>query len=67
MKARENRVGRKRINSEATSARFRAGTLARIAAVLDTAAGEKLADFVRDTVEAEIKRRERKKRARRKA
>jgi hypothetical protein len=65
MKARENRVGRKRINSEATSARFRAGTLARIAAVLKT--GEKLADFFRDTVEAEIKRRERKKRARRKA
>jgi hypothetical protein len=67
MKARANRVGRKRINSEATSARFRAGTLARIAAVLDTATGEKLADFVRDTVEAEIKRREQKKRARRKA
>ena len=41
--------------------------MARIAAVLDTATGEKLADFVRDTVEAEIKRRERKKRARRKA
>jgi hypothetical protein len=67
MKARKNRVGRKRINSEATSARFRAGTLARIAAVLDADTGEKLADFVRDTVEAEIKRRERKKRARRKA
>lgn len=67
MKARENRVGRNRINSEATSARFRAGTLARIAAVLDTDTGEKLADFVRDTIEDEIKRRERKKRARRKA
>ena len=65
MKARANRVGRRKINSEATSARFRAGTLARIAAVLDT--GEKLAEFIRDTVEAEIKRRERKKRARRKA
>jgi hypothetical protein len=65
MKERANRVGRKRINSEATAARFRAGTLARIDAVL--AADEKRADFFRDTVEAEIKRRERKKRARRKA
>ena len=64
MKARKNRVGRKQINSEATSARFRAGTLARINAVLE--AGEKLADFLRDTVEAEIKRREKKKRVRRK-
>jgi hypothetical protein len=43
-------------------ARFRAGTLARIDAVLD--ADEKRADFFRDTVEAEIKRRERKKRSR---
>ncbi len=60
-------MGRKRINSEAASARFRAGTLVRIAAVLDTDTGEKLADFFRDTVEAEIKRRERKKRTRRKA
>jgi hypothetical protein len=67
MNAREHRVGRKKINSEATAARFRAGTLARIDAVLD--AGEKRADFFRDTVEAEINRRERKKRprARRKA
>jgi hypothetical protein len=67
MKARKNRVGRKKINSEATSARFRAGTLARIDAVLD--ANEKRADFLRDTIEAEINRRERKKRprARRKA
>jgi hypothetical protein len=39
-----------------------AGTLARIDAVLD--APEKRADFLRDTVEAEIKRRERKKRPR---
>lgn len=67
MMARKNRVGRKKINSEATAARFRAGTLARIDAVLDAA--EKRADFFRNTVEAEIKRRERKKRprARRKA
>jgi hypothetical protein len=65
MKARKSRVGRKQINSEATVARFRAGTLARIDAVLD--ADEKRADFFRDTVEAEIKRRERKKRTRQKA
>lgn len=67
MKARENRVGRKKINSEATAARFRAGTLARIDAVLGS--NEKRADFLRDTIEAEINRRERKKRprARRKA
>jgi hypothetical protein len=65
MKARENRVGRKRINSEAAAARFRAGTLERLNAVLGD--GEKLADFLRDTVEAEINRREKKKRARRKA
>jgi hypothetical protein len=48
MKARKSRVGRKQINSEATVARFRAGTLARIDAVLD--ADEKRADFFRDTV-----------------
>ena len=65
MKARNRRVGRKKINSEAAAARFRAGTLERLNAVLDD--GEKLADVLRDTVEAEIKRRERKKRARRKA
>jgi hypothetical protein len=63
MQAGKSRVGRKRINSEATVARFRAGTLARINAVLE--ADEKLADFLRDTIEAEIKRREKKKRARR--
>ena len=50
--------------SEATAARFRAGTLARVDAVLEV--DEKRADFFRDTVEAEIKRRERKKRTRRK-
>jgi len=62
MKAGRNRVGRKRINSEATAARFRDGTLARIDAVLE--AGEKRADFLRDTVEAEVKRREAIKRRR---
>ena len=62
MKARKNRVGRKRINSEATAARFREGTIARIDAVLE--AGEKRSDFLRDTVEAEIKRREAIKRRR---
>ena len=65
MQAGKSRVGRKQINSEATVARFRAGTLARIDAVLK--AEEKRADFFRDTVEAEIKRREGKKRARRKS
>jgi hypothetical protein len=62
MNSRENRVGRKKINSEATAARFRAGTLARIDAVLHV--DEKRADFFRDTVEAEVNRRERKKRPR---
>ncbi|HSP50380.1 MAG TPA: hypothetical protein VLN61_09390 [Pseudolabrys sp.] len=65
MQAGKSRVGRKQINSEATVARFRAGTLARIDAVLK--AEEKRADFFRDTVEAEIKRREGTKRARRKS
>ena len=62
MKARKNRLGRKQINAEQTVARFRAGTLARIDAVLDPK--EKRADFLRDTIEAEINRRERKKRPR---
>jgi predicted transcriptional regulator len=65
MKARKNRVGRRKINSEAASARLRLGTLARIDAVLE--ADERQADFLRDVIEAEIKRRERLKRARRKA
>lgn len=58
-------MGRKQINSEATVARFRAGTLERLDAALKP--DEKRADFLRDTIEAEIKRREQKKRARRKS
>lgn len=41
-------VGRPRINSEVTPARFPEGTLARIAAVLED--GEKQADFLREAV-----------------
>lgn len=50
-------VGRPKINDEQTPARFPAGTLARIDAVLD--AGEKRSDMIREAVEREIKRRER--------
>jgi len=50
-------MGRKQINQEQTVARFPAGTLARIDAVLkDT---ERLADFLRRAVERELARRER--------
>jgi hypothetical protein len=55
-----SRVGRKRINDEQTPARFPAGTLARIDAVL--VEKEKRADLIRDAVEREIKRREQKSR-----
>lgn len=48
-------VGRPRINGEQTPARFSAGTLARIDALLN--AGEKRSDFIRAAVEAELKRR----------
>lgn len=54
------RVGRKKINDEQMPARFKAGTLARIDAAL--AEGEKRSDFVRESVEAELKRRERRNR-----
>ena len=50
------RVGRRRINQEQMPARFPAGTLARIDAVLDE--GEKRADLLRKAVEREIERRE---------
>lgn len=50
-------VGRKRINDEQMPARFPAGTLARIDAVLRS--GEKRADVIRIGVERELKRRER--------
>ena len=48
-------VGRPRINDEQTPARFPGGTLARIDAAL--ADGEKRSDFIREAVEAELKRR----------
>ena len=50
------RVGRRRINQEQMPARFPAGTLARIDAVLDE--GEKRADLLRKAVEREIERRD---------
>jgi metal-responsive CopG/Arc/MetJ family transcriptional regulator len=52
------RVGRKRINEEQMPARFPAGTLARIDAVLDPETNEKRADLIRKAVERELKRRE---------
>lgn len=54
-----NPVGRKRINEEQTPARFPAGTLARMDAVLEDR--EKRADLIREAVERELKRRERAK------
>lgn len=50
-------VGRPRINEEQTPARFRAGTLSRIDAVLIDK--EKRSDFIREAVERELERRER--------
>ncbi len=49
-------VGRIRINDESVVARFPKGTLARIDDVL--AEKEKRADFIREAVDREIKRRE---------
>lgn len=51
-------MGRKQINHEQTPARFPEGTLERIDAVL--ADGEKRSDLIREAVEREVKRRERK-------
>jgi hypothetical protein len=51
-----NDVGRRRINEEQMPARFPAGTLARIDAVLEDK--EKRADLLREAVEREIGRRE---------
>lgn len=55
------RMGRKKINDpdEAMTARFAAGTMARIKGVLQPK--EPLAGFMRDAVERELKRRERTK------
>jgi hypothetical protein len=49
-------VGRPKINDEQTPARFPAGTLARIDAVL--VEKEKRSDFIREAVERELERRE---------
>lgn len=49
-------VGRPRINGEQTMARFRDGTLDRVKAALRD--DEKQSDFIRDAVEAELERRE---------
>lgn len=49
-------VGRPKINEEQTPARFPAGTLARIDALLDEK--EKRSDFIRKAVERELERRE---------
>lgn len=51
-------MGRPQINHEQTPARFPQGTLARIDASL--ADGEKRSDLIREAVERELKRRERK-------
>lgn len=50
-------VGRKQINHEQTPARFPEGTLARIDEALSEDEGR--ADFIREAVERELKRRER--------
>lgn len=50
-------MGRKQINFEQLPGRFPAGTLDRIDAVLGE--GEKRADLLREAVERELKRRER--------
>lgn len=50
-------MGRPQINHEQTPARFPKGTLARIDAAL--AEGEARSDLIREAVERELKRRER--------
>jgi metal-responsive CopG/Arc/MetJ family transcriptional regulator len=50
--------GRPQINHEQTPARFPEGTLERIDAALDE--GENRSDFIREAVEKELRRRERK-------
>lgn len=59
LSANHRKVGRRRINDEEMTARFPAGTLARMRATLRPK--EKLADVVRVSVERELKRRERPK------
>jgi hypothetical protein len=50
-------MGRKQINHEQTPARFPEGTLDRIDAVLEE--GENRSDLIREAVDRELKRRER--------
>lgn len=52
-------MGRKQINHEQTPARFPEGTLDRIDSVLEE--GEKRSDLIREAVEREIKRREKRR------
>lgn len=52
-------MGRKKVNDEQTPARFPAGTLARMDDLLDD--GEKRSDLIREAVERELRRRERKR------
>lgn len=54
--SKSGKVGRPRINAEGTHARFPAGTLDRVKAVLKP--GETQADFFRKSVEMELKLRE---------
>lgn len=51
-------MGRKKINEEQIPARLPAGTLERMDAVLEE--GEKRADLMREAIERELRRRERK-------
>jgi hypothetical protein len=52
-----NKMGRTQINFEQIPARFPEGTKDRIRAVLEE--GEKMADVIREALERELKRRER--------
>jgi hypothetical protein len=53
--------GRPQINEEQTPARFPGGTLDRIDRVLDPDTNEKRSDFIREAVEKELLRREKKR------
>lgn len=52
-------VGRRQINHEQMPARLPAGTVARMEAVLND--GEKRADLLREAIERELRRRERRR------
>ena len=54
-------MGRRQINEEQTPARFPGGTLDRIDRVLDPDTNEKRSDFIREAVEKELLRREKKR------